>query len=116
MPPKKTSTKDVLTDSLPSTRLIPNSAVLRRFLSRLPKSVLIDLVLIWLEHPLCPIQESQDDEDDYFMQDETATDKKGLYESFRDDHNASKKIVIDRILGTDWVCRVAISVDGRDEA
>jgi Kinetochore protein CHL4 like len=103
MPPKKT-TAAPLTDTLPSTTLIPNSALLRRFLSRLPKPVLIDLVLIWLDHPLCPVQEPVDEEEDYFMQeDETTEEKKALYETYRGDSNISKKIVIERILGHDWV-------------
>lgn len=105
MPPKKTPTTS-LTDTLPSTTIIENSALLRRFLSRLPKSVIIDLVLIWLDHPLCPVQETIDDEDDYFMQDdETLDEKKALYEDYRGD-NFTKKTVIDRILGNDWVCRI----------
>jgi hypothetical protein len=105
MPPKKTPAMP-LTDTLPSTTIIENSALLRRFLSRLPKSVIIDLVLIWLDHPLCPVQETIDDEDDYFMQDdETLDEKKALYEEYRGD-NFTKKTVIDRILGNDWVCRL----------
>lgn len=103
MPPKRGPSAP-LTDTLPSTTLIPNSALLRRFLSRLPKLVLIDLVLIWLDHPLCPVHESVEDEEDYFMQeDETTEEKKALYEAYRGDNSVSKKIVIDRILGHDWV-------------
>ena len=102
MPPKKAPALP-LTDTLPSTTIIPNSALLRRFLSRLPKSVIIDLVLIWLDHPLCPIHEPLDEEDDYFMQDdETLDEKKALYEDYHGD-NFTKKTVIDRILGNDWV-------------
>jgi len=95
-------------DSLASTTLIPNSAVLRRLLSRLPKPVLVDLALLWLDHRLCPLHGPIDDEDEYFEQSEPETleDIKARYESFRTDSNASKKVVTDRILGTEWVCCV----------
>jgi Kinetochore protein CHL4 like len=104
MPPKKENTASP-TDTLSSTTLIPNSALLRRFLTRLPKTVTIDLVLIWLDHPLCPIHQPLDDEDDdfYGQEDETLDDKKALYEVYRDDTSITKKVVIDRILGIDWV-------------
>ena len=106
MPPKIAAPP--LSDTLPSTTIIANSAFLRRFLTRLPKSVIIDLVFIWLDHPLCPIHEPIDEEDDYFMQDEeTLDEKKALYESYRGD-NFTKKTVIDRILGSDWVYRFTL--------
>jgi hypothetical protein len=102
MPPKKPAPR-VHQDTLPSTTLIPNSANLRRFLTRLPKQVLIDLVLIWLEHPLCPIP-GPADEDEFLMDDvETLDGKKTLYQEYAQDDNVGKKIVIDRILGSDWV-------------
>jgi hypothetical protein len=89
-------------DLLPSTMLIPNSSLLRRLLSRLPKLVIIDLVLIWLENPLCPIHEA-DDEENYFMpSDETLEERRALYVDSRD-KGVTKKSVIDRILGNDWV-------------
>jgi hypothetical protein len=97
------------TDSLPSTTLIPNSLSLRRILSRLPKDVVVDLVLVWLDHPLCPIHESTDDEDDYFLERETTDDKRAIYEAYRDDNNVSKKTVIDKILGIDWVCYIRLN-------
>jgi hypothetical protein len=104
MPPKKDNPPSP-TDTLPSTTLIPNSALLRRFLTRLPKTVIVDLVLIWLDHPLCPIHQPLDDEDDdfYGQEDETLDDKRTLYEVYRDDTSITKKVVIDRILGIDWV-------------
>jgi Kinetochore protein CHL4 like len=103
MPPKKVPSA-FSTDSLPSTTLIPNSVLLRRFLSRLPKTVLVDLVLIWLDHPLCPVHEPIDEDDDFFMQDEeTLDDIRALYVSYRNDSGVSKKIVIDRVLGNEWV-------------
>jgi hypothetical protein len=102
MPPKKTMTST--TDTLPSTTLIPNSALLRRFLTRLPKTVIIDLVLIWLDHPLCPIHKPLDEEDEYLMQDdETLDEKKAVYEDYRADNAVTKKTVIDKILSNDWV-------------
>ena len=94
---------DVPSDSLPSTTLIPNSALLRRSLARLPKSVIIDLVLIWLDHPLCPVPQVAADDEDYFMEDETLDDKRSIYESYREDSDITKKTVIDKILGNDWV-------------
>src|SRR5436190_15842919 len=104
MAPKMTSTKSS-TDTLPSTTLIPNSALLRRFLTRLPKAVIVELVLIWLDYPLCPLYESADEEEDIFMQDdETLDEKKALYEEYRDNVTTTKKTVIDRILSNDWVC------------
>jgi hypothetical protein len=103
MPPKKEAAASPA-DSLPSTTLIPNSALLRRFLTRLPKSVIVDLVLIWLDHPLCPIHQAIDEDDDFYDQeDETLADKKLLYEAYRDDSSITKKVIIDRILGIDWV-------------
>ena len=51
-------------DTLSSTTLIPSSSLLRRFLARLPKQTLVSLVLIWLEHPLCPLHTAVDDEDE----------------------------------------------------
>lgn len=104
------------TDTLPSTTLIPNSALLRRFLARLPKSVIVDLVLIWLDHPLCPIHKPLDDEDDDFLDqdDETLDDKRSTYGSYRVDTSITKKMVIDRILGFDWVALSRVAND-RDE-
>lgn len=91
-------------DTLSSTTLIPPSALLRRFLARLPKQTLISLVLIWLDHPLCPIHAPPDDEDEYFMEDEESMeDKREIYAAQRDAVNIVKKAVIDRILGQDWV-------------
>jgi hypothetical protein len=105
MPPKKAAVNSISADTLPSTTLIPNSPSLRRLFTRLPKAVIIDLVLIWLNHPLCPIPETTDDDDDYFMDDEEETiDQKAMiYEAYRDDINTPRKIVVDRILGNDWV-------------
>jgi hypothetical protein len=91
-------------DTLSSTTLIPPSALLRRFLTRLPKQTLVSLVLIWLDHPLCPIHAPPDDEDEYFMEDEESmADKREIYTAQRSDVNVTKKAVIDRILGQDWV-------------
>jgi len=105
MPPKKSgqAALPLTTDSLPSTTLISNAVLLRRILSRLPKDVIVDLVLIWLDHPLCPIHESTDDDDDYFVERETVDEKKAIYESYRDDPNTSRKMVVDKVLGSDWV-------------
>ena len=106
-----------LTDSLPSTTLIPTSALLRRFLTRLPKSVIIDLALIWLDHPLCPTHEADDQDEDYFMSDdETLDEKKAVYEEYRGD-SITKKTVIDRLLGIDWVRLEVLRLvsDCRDE-
>ena len=100
MPPKNGSSP-LLRDTLPSSTIIPPSALLRRFLTRLPKSVLIDLVLIWLDHPLCPIPEP--DEDLYMQDAETLDDKKAIYAEYRDENAASKSVVIDKILMNDWV-------------
>ena len=92
-------------DTLPSTTLIPPSALLRRFLTRLPKQILVSLVLIWLDHPLCPVHSPSNDDDDYFMDDEESLEeKREIYAAQRDDVNITKKAVIDRILGQDWVC------------
>src|SRR5579871_1750608 len=91
------------TDSLPSTTLIPNSVLLRRVLSRLPKSVIIDLVLIWLDHPLCPIHEPYDEDEMLMQDDETLDDRKSLYKTYRTDNNVTKKMVMDRLLANDWV-------------
>jgi Kinetochore protein CHL4 like len=102
MPPKKASSPS-LRDTLPSSTLIPPSALLRRFLTRLPKSVLIDLVLIWLDHPLCPIHEPDDEEDQFMQDDETLDDKKAVYTEYRDDNAVAKGVVIDKILMNDWV-------------
>jgi len=102
MPPKK-APPPPLRDTLPSSTLIPPSALLRRFLTRLPKSVIIDLVLIWLDHPLCPIHEPDDEEDLYMQDDETLDDKKAIYAEYRDDNVVSKSVVIDKILMNDWV-------------
>ena len=61
-------------------------------------------MLIWLDHPLCPIHPPPDDEDDYFMEDEESMeDKREIYATQRDNVNITKKAVIDRILGKDWV-------------
>jgi len=91
-------------DTLSTTTLIPRSGVLRRFLTRLPKQTLVSLVLIWLDHPLCPIHSPLDDEDEYFMEDdESLQDKKDMYLAQRDNESIPKKTVIDRILGQDWV-------------
>jgi len=110
MPPKK-PTQTVLRDTLPSTTLISNSPSLRKFVSRLPKSVLVDLVLIWLDHPLCPISEPTDDEDEFAMEDqETLDEKRALYQGYGQDPYVTKKIVLDRILGTDWVITPAFLV------
>jgi hypothetical protein len=105
MPPKKEA-KATSGDTLPSTTLIPNSSLLRRFLTRLPKTVIVDLVLIWLDHPLCPTLPN-DEDDDFFDEDESLDDKKAIYETYRDDNSITKKDVIDRILGNDWVTRPA---------
>ena len=104
MPPK-TSAPTTMTDSLPSTTLIPTSPLLRRFIQRLPKATIIDLILIWLDHPLCPIHPPlDDDEDEYLMQDdETLDDRKAVYEEYRVDNDIPKRVVVDRILGNDWV-------------
>ena len=102
MPPKK-APPPPLRDTLPSSTLIPPSALLRRFLTRLPKSVIIDLVSIWLDHPLCPIHEPDDEEDLYMQDDETLDDKKAIYAEYRDDNVVSKSVVIDKILMNDWV-------------
>lgn len=103
---------DAPSDSLPSTNLIPNSTLLRRSLARLPKSVIVDLVLIWLDHPLCPVRQiAADDDDDYFMEDETLDDKRSIYESYREDANITKKTIIDKILGNDWVISPVCSPD-----
>ena len=100
----KKTVSPVQTDTLPSTTLIPNSGMLRRFLARLPKSVIVDLVLIWLDHPLCPIPPLTDEDEEIFMHDdESLDDKKALYESYRNDNAVSRKVLIDRILGNDWV-------------
>ena len=91
-------------DTLSSTTLIPPSALLRRFLTRLPKQTLVSLVLIWLDHPLCPIHSPLGDEDEFFMEEEESMeDKKEIYAAQIDDANITKKAVIDRILGQDWV-------------
>jgi len=45
-----------------------------------------------------------DDEDEYFMEDEESLeDKRAIYAAQGDDANITKKTVIDRILGQDWV-------------
>ena len=103
MPPRQESGMSGSRDSLASTTLIHNSVLLRRILSRLPKDVIVDLVLIWLDHPLCPIHEAVDDDDEFFMENESADDKKTIYESYRNDSNVTKRTVIDKILGKDWV-------------
>ena len=102
MPPKK-APPPPLTDTLPSSTLIPTSALLRRFLARLPKQVIIDLVLIWLDHPLCPIHERDDEEDQFMRDDETLDDKKAIYAEYRDNNAIGKSVVIDKILVNDWV-------------
>lgn len=102
MPPKKASSPP-LTDTLPSSTIIPPSALLRRFLTRLPKSVLVDLVLIWLDHPLCPIHEPDEQEDQFMQDDETLDDKKAVYMEYRDNDAVGKGLVIDKILMNDWV-------------
>jgi len=101
MPPKK-AFPSPLRDTLPSSTLIPPSVLLRRFLTRLPKSVIIDLVLIWLDHPLCPIHEP-DEADQYMQDEETLDDKKAIYAEYQDDNAVSKSVVIDKILMNDWV-------------
>jgi hypothetical protein len=116
MPPKKAAVTVPSTDTLPSTTLIPNSALLRRLFTRLPKPVIIDLVLIWLNHPLCPIHQTTDDEDDFFMEEDESVDQKKLvYEAYRDDITIPRKIVVDRILGIDWVNPLNLPADCRDE-
>jgi len=113
MPPKK-PTQTVLRDTLPSTTLIPNTQSLRKFVSRLPKLVLVDLVLIWLDHPLCPIPEPVDDEDEFVLEDQkTLDEKRALYQEYGQDHYVTKKVVIDRILGTDWVITRSFLVRGK---
>ena len=103
MPPKETPSTPSA-DTLPSTTLIPNSSALRRSLSRLPKPVIVDLVLIWLDHPLCPLPDPVVEEDEFLMQDdETLEEKKAVYEEYRDNNVITKKTVIDRILANDWV-------------
>jgi hypothetical protein len=70
----------------------------------------VSLVLIWLEHPLCPLHSAMEDEDEYFMEDEESLeDKRAIYAAQGDDANITKKTVIDRILGQDWV----LSLDTR---
>jgi Kinetochore protein CHL4 like len=91
-------------DSVASTTLIPNSAVLRRLLSRLPKSAIIDLVLIWLQSPLCPI-DTPDQENYFAIADETLQERMALYEACRD-KSVIKKSIIDRILENEWVQQV----------
>lgn len=78
--------------------------MLRRFLSRLPKQNLVSLVLIWLDHPLCPIHTPLDDDDEYFMEEEESLEeKREKYVAQKEGVNVTKKAVIDRILGQDWV-------------
>jgi hypothetical protein len=89
-------------DTLPSTTAIPTSPVLRRFLTRLPKQTLTDLVLIWLDHPLTPLP-PPDDEDEFLDEPDSLDDRKALYGEYAQDSNVTKRVVIDRILGTDWV-------------
>jgi hypothetical protein len=105
MPPKIRQPVIEPRDTLPSTTLIPNSALLRRFLTRLPKPILIDLIVIWLDHPLCPFHQPGDgDEDDIFRQEsENSDEKKAIYEAYRDDDGVTKKAIIERVLGVDWV-------------
>jgi len=102
MPPKKPPPSP-LRDSLPSSTVIPPSALLRRFLTRLPKSVIIDLVLIWLDHPLCPLHEPDEEADQYMQDDETLDDKKAIYAEYQDDNAVNKSVVVDKILMNDWV-------------
>lgn len=53
---------------------------------------------------MCPIHAPPDDEDEYFMEDEESMeDKREIYAAQRNDVNITKKAVIDRILGQDWV-------------
>ena len=106
MPPKRTNA-NVSSDTLPSTTLIPTSAILRRFLSRLPKTVLVDLVLLWLDHPLCPIHEPLDDDDSFFDEqpNESIESRKEVYDAYKQDSGFSKNTVIDRILTKEWVYR-----------
>jgi hypothetical protein len=94
-------------DTLPSTTAIPSSPVLRRFLTRLPKQTLIDLVLIWLDHPLTPLP-PPDEEDEFLDEPESLDDRKAVYAEYAEDTSVTKKVIIDRILGTDWVCRCVV--------
>jgi hypothetical protein len=72
-------------------------------------------VLIWLNHPLCPIHQTTDDEDDFFMEEDESLDQKRLvYEAYRDDSTIPRKIVVDRILGIDWVIPLNLPADCRD--
>ena len=105
MPPKRTDTA-VARDTLPSTTLIPASAVLRRFLTRLPKSVLVDLVLLWLDNPLSPIHEPDDADDSFFDEepDQSIEHRREIYEAYKQDNGFSKNAVIDRIFTKEWVC------------
>jgi len=113
MPPKK-PTQTVPRDTLPSTTLIANTQSLRKFVSRLPKLVLVDLVLIWLDHPLCPIPDPADDEDEFALADQkTPDEKRALYREYGKDDNVTKKVVVDRILGTDWVITRSFWVRGK---
>ena len=102
MPPKR-ALPLLPTDTLPSSTLIPTSPLLRRFLTRLPKQVIIDVVLIWLDHPLCPTHEPDDEEDVYMLDDETVDDKKAIYTQYRDNSAVTKGVVVDKILVNDWV-------------
>jgi len=104
MPPKRTNAA-VARDTLPSTTLIPTSAVLRRFLSRLPKSVLVDLVLLWLDNPLSPIHEVDDADDSFFDEEpyQSIEHRREIYEAYKQDNGFSKNTVIDRIFTKEWV-------------
>jgi Kinetochore protein CHL4 like len=91
-------------DTIPSTQLLRPTPLLRRLLLRLPKSSLLTLVQVWLTHPLCPVSRL-DDPDDVPVEEESLEDKLAVYASYADDVGVSKRVVVDRILFTDWVCR-----------
>jgi len=101
---KRSTTSD---RALPDTHLIPHSPTIQKLLLKSSKNTLCEIVINWLDNPKLgaphPPPEGPDDDDEDTEGELSVEGLKGVYEKMKASTSVTRKAIVERIVGRDWV-------------